>query len=238
MWLLSSLAWGRVGVDARRAVSGAGQRCQGRCRCLPDFISSISFARCISEINNTNDTPTMSFSKRSVPLSRTPRPAAQSPVSASNTVPGVRPSPITGQPTISTGCASLDSLLAANAGLVLGQSLLVEETGSTDYGSALLRCFAAEGVLQNHQVHVVGVGEAWGRDLPGAVEDRADSRKDKERPQSTTESERMKIAWRYERLGAHGERRKYWLFLHSIHVHKSSNQLYRVTILQTCTLTT
>lgn len=152
----------------------------------------------------------MSFNKRSVPLGRNSRApvASGSAGSATNSAPGIRPSPITGQSTTSTGCGSLDSLLAANAGLVLGSSLLIEETGTTDYAAALLRCFAAEGILQGHQVHLVGVPEAWGRELPGVVGE-ANSASHKEQPPgSQLEQDKMKIAWRYERLGTHGERSK------------------------------
>jgi elongator complex protein 4 len=73
---------------------------------------------------------------------------------------------------------------------------LIEESGTTDYAGALLRFYAAEGVVQGHKVHVVGMGEVWGRELPGISEDKHDRRKEgKER------AEKMKIAWRYEGLG-------------------------------------
>lgn len=126
-----------------------------------------------------------------------PPPEAQA---QAQSTPGVRPSPIDGRPTTSTGTASLDGLLAGHAGLALGNSLLIEENGTTDYAATLLRYYAAEGVVQGHTVHVVGVGEHWGRSLPGLVgtkessEDKAKRRKD----------EKMKIAWRYERLGEFG----------------------------------
>jgi elongator complex protein 4 len=78
----------------------------------------------------------------------------------------------------------------------LGNSIIIGESGTTDYAGALLRFYAAEGVVQGHKVHVVGMGEVWGRELPGISEDRSDKRKEgKER------AEKMKIAWRYEGLG-------------------------------------
>jgi elongator complex protein 4 len=50
--------------------------------------------------------------------------------------------------------------------------------------------------VQGHRVHVVGMGEVWGRELPGISEERGGSRREgKER------AEKMKIAWRYEGLG-------------------------------------
>ncbi|PWY84849.1 PAXNEB-domain-containing protein [Aspergillus heteromorphus CBS 117.55] len=150
----------------------------------------------------------MSFRKRNIGLSTgvdrtaavngTSQPA---PVSAApESVPGVRPSPDDGRPTTSTGTPSLDNLLAGHGGLPIGKLLLVEENGTTDFAGALLRYYAAEGVVQDQKVHVVGMPEQWGRSLPGllgpadAVDDKQDKRK----------GERMKIAWRYERLGEFG----------------------------------
>ncbi|EEH06664.1 conserved hypothetical protein [Histoplasma capsulatum G186AR] len=113
---------------------------------------------------------------------------------------GLRASPVDGRQTTSTGTPSLDNLLAGHAGFVLGNSLLIEESGTTDFAGALLRYFAAEGVVQEHQLHVIGVGEQWGRALPGLV-GTGEAADDK--PSKRTE-ERMKIAWRYERLGEFG----------------------------------
>jgi elongator complex protein 4 len=145
----------------------------------------------------------MAFRKRNIALSHAPagedalnapsNPAAASPAPAP---PGVRPSPIDGRPTTSTGTPSLDGILAGHAGLPLGNSILIEESGTTDYAGALLRFYAAEGVVQGHKVHVVGVGEVWGRELPGISEDKDDRRKE-----SKERAEKMKIAWRYEGLG-------------------------------------
>jgi len=117
-------------------------------------------------------------------------------------IPGVRPSPLTGQPTTSTGAYSLDSLLGGHAGLALGSSLLVEESGTTDFAGALLRYYAAEGITQGHILHIVGVGEQWVKELPGVVgaadaAAEAAARKKKK----AADDEKMKIAWRYERLG-------------------------------------
>lgn len=53
--------------------------------------------------------------------------------------------------------------------------------------------------MQGHVVHVVGVGEQWGRELPGLVG--AAGEKEAE---VAVDKERMKIAWRYERLGDFG----------------------------------
>ncbi|KAF3915117.1 hypothetical protein ABW20_dc0101157 [Dactylellina cionopaga] len=147
----------------------------------------------------------MSFRKRSVVLSTSDSNSSQQ--QGSSTTPpsappktlakGVRPSFLTGVPTTSTGTASLDALLAGHEGLPLGSLLLIEESSTTDFAGALLRYYAAEGIVQGHNVLVVSVGEAWGRELPG-LSDRKD---DNEDVKKKGKEERMKIAWRYEALG-------------------------------------
>lgn len=145
----------------------------------------------------------MAFRKRNIALSRVSAsedasntPSAPTIAAPVHVTPGVRPSPIDGRPTTSTGTPSLDGILAGHAGLPLGNSLVIEESGTTDYAGALLRFYAAEGVVQGHKVHVVGTGEVWGRELPGISEGKDDKRREgKER------AEKMKIAWRYEGLG-------------------------------------
>lgn len=78
--------------------------------------------------------------------------------------------------------------------------LFIEENGTTDFAGALLRYYAAEGVVQDQKVHVIGVPEPWGRSLPGLIgsAEAGDEKPDRRK------SERMKIAWRYERLGEFG----------------------------------
>ncbi len=151
----------------------------------------------------------MSFRKRNIGLAG---PSARIPIQSDSalstkdtstaSIPGIRPSSLDGRPTTSTGTPSLDELLAGHAGLPLGNSLLIEENGTTDFAGALLRYYAAEGVVQGHMVHVVGVGEQWGRELPGLV-GTAGEKVDKEAGLGVDE-EKMKIAWRYERLGEFG----------------------------------
>ncbi|EGE82307.1 hypothetical protein RJZ56_006387 [Blastomyces dermatitidis] len=152
----------------------------------------------------------MSFRKRNIGLSPgSPRGIAPNLPSSQPSQPpqpptkptlGLRPSPIDGRQTTSTGTPTLDNLLAGHAGLVLGNSLLIEESGTTDFAGALLRYFAAEGVVQEHQLHIIGVGEQWGRALPGLV-GAGETADDKP---SKSAGEKMKIAWRYERLGEFG----------------------------------
>jgi len=143
----------------------------------------------------------MSFRKRNVGLAGSAR-GGQAAVPVMKEIvqlPGVRPSPIDGRATTSTGTATLDSLLAGHGGLALGTSLLLEETGATDYAGALLRFYAAEGLVQGHHLHVVGMPEQWSRELPGLVGE--SEKKDKS---SAETGEKMKIAWRYESLGQFG----------------------------------
>lgn len=159
----------------------------------------------------------MSFRKRNIglagPNDRTASQIATSLPSRSiqPNLPGVRPSPLDGRPTTSTGTQSLDDTLAGHAGLALGSALLIEENGTTDFAGALLRYYAAEGLVQGHRVHVVGVGEQWGRELPGLV-DKA-SVGAKEEGSVAMDKEKMKIAWRYERLGEFGAGSRGGIFL-------------------------
>lgn len=150
----------------------------------------------------------MSFRKRNIGLSTgadrvsAAHSPAQPPQAAAtaDSSPGIRPSPDDGRPTTSTGTPSLDNLLAGHGGLPIGKMLFIEENGTTDFAGALLRYYAAEGVVQDQRVHVIGVPEQWGRSLPGLIgsAEAADEKQDKRR------GERMKIAWRYERLGEFG----------------------------------
>ncbi|KAF7193841.1 Elongator complex protein 4 [Pseudocercospora fuligena] len=142
----------------------------------------------------------MAFRKRNIAIGKASN-SASSDSAAANT-PGVRPSPLTSHPVTSTGTASLDGLLGGHSGLALGNSLLIEESGTTDFAGALLKYYAAEGICQGHVLHVVGLGEGWVRELPGKAEEKS---KDKA-AKSAADEEKMKIAWRYERLGQAGER--------------------------------
>lgn len=132
----------------------------------------------------SNDTPTTP----SAPQEKTP-------------VSGVRPSPLDGRLTTSTGTPSLDQLLAGHAGLPLGTSLLVEESGTTDFGGTLIRYCAAEGLVQGHHVHLLGYGEAWRRELPGLDTGEKHKKTSGSARKDATSDDKMKIAWRYETLG-------------------------------------
>lgn len=147
----------------------------------------------------------MSFSKRNIGVkgSTTPGLRHELPNPVCQPTPGVRPSPIDGRLTTSTGTQTLDELMAGHGGLPLGSSLLIEENGSTDFAGALLRFYAAEGLVQGHQLHLVGVPDQWSKDLPDLIEG------DTIQPSAKVDAEdhgqrRMKIAWRYEHLGTIG----------------------------------
>lgn len=151
----------------------------------------------------------MAFRKRNIGIGRTPTTSSEPLQGGDGDVPavseslrGTRPSPLTGQPTTSTGAYSLDSLLGGHAGLALGSSLFIEENGTTDFAGALLRYYAAEGIVHGHTVHIVGVGEQWVKELPGLVgaSKEAEAMEGSSK-KSAVDSEKMKIAWRYERLG-------------------------------------
>lgn len=57
--------------------------------------------------------------------------------------------------------------------------------------------------MQGHAVIVVGVGEGWIRELPAVVGD-AEAAATSSSSRRKDGAERMKIAWRYERLGEFG----------------------------------
>ena len=141
----------------------------------------------------------MAFRKRNVGVGRPAGPVSDAPPEAAL---GVRLSPLTSHPVTSTGTPSLDGLLGGHAGLALGSSLFIEESGTTDFAGALLRYYAAEGICQGHTVHVVGLGEGWVRELPGLADDKYQEKAAK----PNVDDEKMKIAWRYEKLGQAGER--------------------------------
>lgn len=143
----------------------------------------------------------MAFRKRNVGLSQPSGSDHQSIASRDETplasIPGTRPSPVDGRLTTSTGTPSLDGLLAGHSGLALGHSVLIEENETTDSAGALLKYYAAEGLVQGHRVHAVGVPPTWTRELPGVI----GAGDERGRGESEREKEKMKIAWRYEKLG-------------------------------------
>jgi elongator complex protein 4 len=144
----------------------------------------------------------MSFRKRNIVVSSPRNPEVRPNTTHEGAAAGTRPSPLDGRLTTSTGTRSLDILLAGHAGLAVGNSLLIEENGTTDFAGVLLRYFASEGIVHGHHIHVLGVDESWGRDLPGlAVPTNVQSAQN---DGALKDGDKMKIAWRYERLGEFG----------------------------------
>ncbi|KAM7204448.1 PAXNEB domain containing protein [Naviculisporaceae sp. PSN 640] len=141
-----------------------------------------------------------SFTKRNTVLSARPvaRPTPNQPKSEKQLAPGLRPSPSDGRLTTSTGTSTLDQLLAGHGGLPMGTCLLIEEQGTTDFSGVLLRYYAAEGLVQGHQVHALGFPPEWQYQLPGLA---APDTKAKSGQPAPAAEEKMKIAWRYEALG-------------------------------------
>ncbi|KAK0714943.1 Elongator complex protein 4 [Lasiosphaeris hirsuta] len=168
----------------------------------------------------------MSFTKRNTVLSpaRPGHVAVQSKVEK-QLAPGLRPSPLDGRPTTSTGTTSLDQLLAGHGGLPMGTCLLIEEQGTTDFSGVLLRYYAAEGLVQGHHVHLVGFPPEWKHQLPGLA---TPDPKSKSALSAAPLEEKMKIAWRYESLGnvsnpgfsARTESRSVATFCHSFDLSK------------------
>lgn len=138
----------------------------------------------------------MSFRRRNVGISdgRQPHSSPDNTQTQSARLPGIRSSAVDGKPVTSTGVAAFDGIFAGHGGQPLGTSVLIGESGTTDYAGALLRFYAAQGLMQDHHVHVVGLPETWARELPGLA---SESSKKSE----VQTSEKMKIAWRYESLG-------------------------------------
>ena len=159
------------------------------------FVQAITyhFLRCIVP---------MAFKKHNATIGRSSADVSSSEFVVNAHSPGVRPSLLTSQPITSTGSSSLDSLLGGHGGLALGSSLLIGESGTTDFAGALLKYYAAEGICHGHTIHIVGVGNGWVRELPGVAERGGSTR----RGAPIENKEKMKIAWRYERLGQAGER--------------------------------
>jgi elongator complex protein 4 len=183
----------------------------------------------------------MSFRKRSTPLASTARASPTSTLSAASTdstaalrtVPGIRTSTILSLPTTSTGTPTLDTLLGLGTGLPLGHSLAIEEHGTTDFAGALLRIFVSQGVVLGQKVFV-GAAEAWSANLPGVRQESGPSKNGTSSEsvgaiaKEVQRGEKMKIAWRYERLGMSGEEQRrgallnalYFMRTHSIYLER------------------
>lgn len=146
----------------------------------------------------------MSFRKRNVVVQGSAISQSNPVVSSSPSprpTPGVRASPQSGQAVTSTGTITLDGLLGGHSGLLQGSSLLIEENGTTDFAGSLLKFYAAQGIVHGHTLHIIGADEQWTRALPGVIGAADASSDQKPVKRGAVDAEKMKIAWRYERLG-------------------------------------
>lgn len=130
--------------------------------------------------------------------------------------PIIKPSLIfTSENCISSGASDLDKVLQ-HSGIPLGSLLLLEEDGTTDFTSRLIKVFLSEGIIQNrieelgkkHLTHsiVIGMQSQWSSELPGLYLGSSKDRKkqlvkDQEGKLSVSNvvnsQNDMKIAWRY-----------------------------------------
>lgn len=140
--------------------------------------------------------------------------------------PGIRPSPVSATFATSTGSNDLDKVLT-HMGLPLGNSILVEEQGTTEFNSILAKLFVAQGIVHNriggssnaskengntHAI-VISLNQMFAKELPGIYKG---SRKDVKKQQITEEQSKIsvqnlteqnstpqrykdfKIAWKYK----------------------------------------
>ncbi|KAG7698634.1 hypothetical protein KL930_001412 [Ogataea haglerorum] len=125
---------------------------------------------------------------------------------------GVKPSILTSQPCISTGSSDIDSILG-HQGLPIGSSILIEETGTTDFSSTLSKLFLAQGIVHNrinpsqpntHDI-VVGLDQIWAKSLPGVYKRSKERNREKVQQNESkvsvsnivNQTNDLKIAWRY-----------------------------------------
>lgn len=156
-----------------------------------------------SIVLNNGQRPVPMNPARGVPQPTSPRLPAPSPATGSNartpkvSNPSLRPSLVSSDPTISLGSDSLDAVLI-HGGIPLGTILLIEENGTTDFASVILRGVCAQGLFHSRQkiaptkCIVVGVDAYWVNDLPGDKKERKSSK-----PVSQGVENNLKIAWRY-----------------------------------------
>jgi elongator complex protein 4 len=121
---------------------------------------------------------------------------------------GVKPSIQTSHPAVSTGSESFDKLLG-HGGLPLGSIVIVEESGTTDFASIILRGYISQGIVHARlkapsKTVVIGASEQWGAELPGIYKDKKEAARQRVQEDESkisvsnlASSDNMKIAWRY-----------------------------------------
>ncbi|RKP11054.1 Elongator complex protein 4 [Thamnocephalis sphaerospora] len=121
---------------------------------------------------------------------------------------GTRLSAYNSQLLTSSGVSSLDDILASDAcgGLPVGTLLIVREDQQTRYAQLLLRYFLAQGMAHGHGMLVASADEAPDallRRLPGWTDVTTEPKQESGTPAAVpadSEADRMKIAWRYQKL--------------------------------------
>lgn len=164
----------------------------------------MSFRKRGEIINRPN--PTAAAQNRRAPigrvpvtLGRVPGNIVKPPVEKSTNHPGTKPSVITSHLTTSTGSKDLDKILV-HQGIPLGTSLLIEENGTTDFASTLIKLAASQGLVHNRldprtpntHLVVIGCDPNWAHTLPGVY--KSSSRRSVAKPEVNNN---LKIAWRY-----------------------------------------
>lgn len=115
-------------------------------------------------------------------------------------IPGTRPSPYNSLPLLSLGLAPLDDLLGG--GLPLSSSLLLCQDHPTQYAALLVKFFVAQGLEAGQDVLVVEcAGEEGGGVAEGLMG--VDGGEEEKKVGNKVEEEKMKIAFRYEKMGKH-----------------------------------
>lgn len=153
--------------------------------------------------------------RSSLPVQRNTHISMKKPVVEKNPI--TKPSLVfTSESCISSGTSDFDKVLQHN-GIPLGSLMLLEEDGTTDFTSRLIKVFLSEGVIQNrleelnkkHLTHsiVIGMQPQWSAELPGLYLGSSKDRKkqlvkDQEGKLSVSNvvnsnQNDMKIAWRY-----------------------------------------
>ncbi|KAL3841951.1 hypothetical protein ACJMK2_020028 [Sinanodonta woodiana] len=113
-------------------------------------------------------------------------------------IPGTKPSLYNNQLLISTGIPSLDNVIGG--GLAVGTVLLIEEDVFGGYGRLMLKYFCAEAVMTGQALFLGSMDNMPSQilnELPAPILD--DPGPDSEQL-VTMDTERMKIAWRYQHL--------------------------------------
>lgn len=123
-------------------------------------------------------------------------------------IPGTRPSLYNNQLLVSTGIPSLDNVIGG--GLAVGTVMVVEEDTFGSYAKLILKYFTAEGIVSQQGVYLCSKQESHQQilqELPDPIalvnREAGDTKmasgviSTKEKPE-ISESEKMKIAWRYQ----------------------------------------